>query len=286
MVDIENYTFPSALEKKLNSIDALISLPEVYLKYRQLMDDPESTPGNFAEVVGIDPNLSATVLKIVNSPVYGFSGKIDNISKAIHILGINKLHDVILTASLMALNYPNEILPLITFWRHSLFSGVLSRLLAKQLRFEESENFFIIGLLHQIGHLVMYSHYPEQTKQAILRAKQENQTIDIAERALMGFHYGHVGAKLMAQWRLPLHFQILTYFQPTPLEAPLLQRQTVLLHLAHGYANQHVNDQEDIPEPIINPAAWHMLQIMPEHIDTALEQAKLISSELQRSIMG
>ncbi len=249
------------------------------------MDDPESTPGNFAEVVGIDPNLSATVLKIVNSPVYGFSGKIDNISKAIHILGIDKLHDVVLTASLMALNYPNEILPLITFWRHSLFSDVLSRLLAEQLRFEESENFFIIGLLHQIGHLVMYSHYPEQSKQAILRAQQEHQSIDIAEQALMGFHYDHVGAKLMAQWRLPLLFQILTYFQPTPFEAPLLQRQTALLHLAHGYADRYVDDQEDIPEPIINPAVWRMLHITPEHIDTALVQAKQISSELEKAIL-
>jgi HD-like signal output (HDOD) protein len=285
MVDIQNYSFPSALEMKLKSIDALISLPEIYLKYRRLMDDPESTVGNFAEVVGLDANLSAVVLKIVNSPVYGLSGKIDQISKAIHVLGTDKLHDVVLTASLMALNYPNEILPLVTFWRHSLFCGVFSRLLGEQLHFEESESFFIIGLLHQIGHLVMYSHYPEQSKQAILRAKQENQAMDTAEQSIMGFHYGHVGAKLMAQWRLPLLFQVLTYFQPTPLEAPLLQRQTALLHLAHGYADWYVNIQDNISESMINPNVCQILQITPKDIHSTLEQAKQLSCELEKVIL-
>ena len=123
-----------SIDQSIQEITALVSLPEVYLKVRQLMDDPSSDIDDFAKVIRYDPHLSVTVLKVVNSAFYGFSGQIDSIARAVNMIGIGQLHDMVLGISaISSLDFPNDIMPLKTFWRCSLFSGVLSRLLAEQL---------------------------------------------------------------------------------------------------------------------------------------------------------
>lgn len=274
-----------AMEQKLKDIEALVSLPEIYLKFRRLMDDPKSTHENFTGLVGCDPNLSATVLKFVNSLLYGLSGEIDSISRAVHFLGVNPLHEIVLAISAMSLDYPNDIVPLKTFWRGSLFSGVLARLLADQLHFGDSESLFVIGLLHQIGHLVIYSKYPVQGKKALILARESKQPIDIPEQNLLGFHYGHVGAKLMAQWRLPMKFQVMTYFQPAPEDAPIFRVETALLHLVHGYAEKYILGQDISLEQIITPPVWDFLNLTPGQMDATLEQAKQVSAAMEKTII-
>jgi HD-like signal output (HDOD) protein len=286
MVETAGYRYlTDTLEQKLKNIEALVSLPEIYLKFRQLIDDPKATHENITGLVSSDPNLAATVLKFVNSPIYGLSGEIDSISKAVHFLGINQLHEIVLAISAMSLDYPNNIVPLKVFWRRSLFSGVLARLLANQFHYPDSESLFIIGLLHQIGHLVIYSNYPEQGKKALMRAKENKQPVDVAEQLMLGFHYGHAGAKLMVQWRLPIKFQIITYFQPTPEDAPIQRSETALLHLVHGYAELYGADQDVSLEQFIVPEIWDLLKIQPEQIGATVEQAKQVSAIMEKAVI-
>ena len=276
----------NSLEQTLKEIEGLISLPEIYLKFRQLMDDPKSSSEDFSEVVSYDPNLAAIVLKVVNSALFGFPGQIDNISRAVNLLGIGPLHDMLLGASAMtSLDFPNDIMPLKVFWRCSLFSGVLARLLGSQLNIEKSESLFIIGLLHEIGHLIMYSKYTTLAKRAIASLNEDNPLIHIAEQKLLGFHYGQVGAILMAQWRLPLTFQIMTYYQPIPADAPLHPLGTAVLHLAHGYAHHLFNTSAQTCDPLITPAVWDILNLTPIQIESVLDKAKQVSSEMEKAIL-
>ena len=250
------------------------------------MDNPNSDIGDFSEVVGCDPNLAGTVLKVVNSAFFGFPGQIDSISRAVNLLGIGPLHDMVLGASAMAaLDYPNDIVPLKTFWRCSLFSGVLARLLANQLNIRKSDSLFVIGLLHEIGHLIIYSKYPEHAKQTIASQRETNQMIHVAEQSALGFHYGQVGARLMAQWPLPLNFQVITYYQPTPAYAPEHPLATAVLHLAHGYAHDIYSETGQTLEQLILPDAWEILNLMPEQIETTLEKAQEASSDMEKAIL-
>jgi HD-like signal output (HDOD) protein len=272
------------LDEVLKGIESLVSLPEVYLKFRQLMDDPHSSPPDFAQVVGCDPNLTALVLKFVNSPLYGFSGSINNIRAAISLLGTNRLYDLVLAATVMKLDYPDTILPLRTFWRCSLYSGILARLLGRQLHVDDSESLFVAGLLHQIGYLVLYAKFPEQAKKALLKAEAENLPAHVTELAILGFHYGHVGAKLMALWRLPVDFQVMTYYQPLPLDAPILKIKTALLHFVHAYAHQYISGDGISIEDYIVPEVWQLLGINNDQLETALEQAKELTKGIENSI--
>ncbi|CAG7857173.1 hypothetical protein MCAMS1_01909 [biofilm metagenome] len=273
------------IDQTLKEIESLISLPEIYLKYRELMDDPDSTNDAFSGVVGSDPNLAAIVLKIVNSPLYGYSGGIDSINRAIHYIGINQVHDLVLATSAMALDVPNEIVPIKTFWRNSLFSGVLARLLGNELKMLASECLFVIGLLHQIGSLVIYAKYSEQARQAITLAKENHETIDKAEMNILDFNYAQVGAKLMAQWRLPTKFQVITYFHPNPTDAPTYRKETSLLHLVHSYVYQQSSGTDLSIEQLVNPEVWGILNVTTEQMQTVLEEAKQVSADMEKFIL-
>ena len=146
----------SEIEQALQEVTELISLPEVYLKVRQLMDDPASDIYDFGEVISVDPNLSTRVLKVVNSAYFGFPKPIDSIARAVNMIGIGLLHNMVLGISAVScIALPNEFVPLKTFWRKSLYCGVLARLLAEKMALDKSEHLFIAGLLHEIGHLVL-----------------------------------------------------------------------------------------------------------------------------------
>jgi HD-like signal output (HDOD) protein len=277
---------PDSIELTLKEISGLISLPEIYLKFRRLLDNPNSSLGEFSEVVSCDPNLTARVLKLVNSAFFGFPGQIESIDRAIVMLGIGQLHDMVLATSAVAsLDLPNSIVPLKTFWRCSLFSGILTRLLAIQLKIRKSDSLFVIGLLHEIGHLVIYSKYPEQAKLAIESFQDGKQLIHTTEQKLLGLHYGEIGSRLMAQWHLPINFQEITYFQPTPTSAPEHQVETSLLHVAHGYAHNYFGETEQTLEQLIFPDVWKRLNISPDQIETSLEKALQVCADLEKTIL-
>lgn len=276
-------------ENKLEQVTELISLPEIYLKISSLMDDPASQVDDFAEVIRFDPNLSATVLKVVNSAFYGFSGQIDNISRAVNMMGIGQLHIIALSVSaisaLDALDYPKDIVPLKTFWRSSLFSGVLSRQLAIQLGIKKSERLFVIGLLHEIGHLVLYTNFTDLARQAIQNAHDNDLSIHAAEQQLLGCHYGNIGANLMNRWNLPIGFQQITSNQPTPQADSEDKIEIALLNIAHGYSAKQFTQQDKSLDELIHPAAWEMAQVTPEMVENSLETVRSISADMERVIL-
>lgn len=79
----------------------LVSLPEAYIGIRSLMDDPQSTIEDFARAVQLDPALTARLLRVANSAFFGVSRKIETISLAVNLMGISRLHDLVLTTSVI-----------------------------------------------------------------------------------------------------------------------------------------------------------------------------------------
>lgn len=278
----------SSFEQRLQQVTELISLPEIYLKIRRLMQDPTSEIDDFAEVIRIDPSLSVAVLKLVNSAFFGFSGQIDSISRAVNMIGIGQLHNMVLSiSSISILSFPNDIWPLKTFWRSSLFTGVLSRLLSEQLNLNvrQSERLFVIGLLHEIGHLVLYAKFPEQAHLTIQTAEENNLPAHLAEQQVLGRHYGQIGAMLMEQWEFPTEFQLITRYQPTPGEASDLPIETAILHIAHGFAHRQFGNGDNSLDDLIDPVVWEITQISPQQVEENLDAAGSIGADMESVLL-
>jgi len=277
----------SEIEKRLQEVTELISLPEVYLKLRRLMDDPRSDIYDFAEVISVDPNLSSRVLKVANSAYFGFPEPVDSIARAVNMLGIGQLHNMVLGISAMSsLELPNDIMPLNTFWRASLFAGVLARLLGERMKLATSEHLFIAGLLHEIGHLVLYSKFPLQALAARQIAEQQGKQIHEAEMQLLGCHYGDIGAMLMANWNLPDNLQILTRNQPVPADADALKIETTLMHLAHACAYIEATDSDTAADTSFDAEIQALTGLSQMEFEYSLEEARSISADMEKVILA
>lgn len=279
----------TSFETQVKQVTELISLPEVYMKFTELMDDPTSAIEDFAQVIRLDPSLSAKLLKAVNSVYYGFSGEIISISRAVQLIGIQQLHHMVLSISVVnsfvSLNFPSDIVDLKNFWRSNLLTGTLARLLAKELNVQPAERFFIMGLLHEIGHLVLYGNFAQLARQTIQRAKESNIDLYQAEKEVLGCHYGDIGAMLMEQWKLPHNLQQVTRYQPTPGQAPDSHRETSIVHIAHAYAHwEYLENQREL-EDMIDPSAWETTQLDPEFVTEIMQSALVTSEELERIIL-
>lgn len=275
-----------SFESQLQQVTGLISLPEVYLKFRRLMDDPASNLEDFTGVVQLDANLTSKLLQVVNSAYFGFTGKINDISRAVNMIGLGQLHMMVLGISAVSsLNFPNDIISLKTFWRHSLLSAVLAKQLAEKTAIRNSENLFIAGLLHEIGHLVLYVHFPELARKAMQTAEETADSLFQAEEKVIGMHYGQIGAILMTHWNLPENLQSIIRLQPTPELADEYALETALLHIAHGYAYQSVMENDKQVEELINPAAWSVSQLSAESVNESLAAAIHTSNEMEQVIL-
>ncbi len=277
----------SEIEKRLREVTELISLPEVYLKLRRLMDDPDSDIYDFAEVISVDPNLSVRLLRIVNSAYYGFPEPVESISRSINLLGIAQLHNLVLGISaISSLELPNDIQPLDTFWRNSLFSAVLARLLAERIKLAGSEHMFIAGLLHDIGHLVLYSKFPLQAIAAGKIAEQQGKEIHEAELKVLGCHYGDVGAMLMVNWNLSGNLQNITRNQPNPAAASEKQLEATLVHLARACGQARASENPTTADNLIDADVLELIGLTQEELEESLDEAGSIAADMEKVILA
>ena len=193
----------SCPESLLNDTNALISLPEVCLQLRERLADPQHTRKEVARIILHDPALTARVLRIVNSAYYGLPQQISEISHALNILGEEELHNLVIVTSIVkTMAKVSSTVDIRSFWRASIFSAVLASNLARHVAHENEslEDYFIAGLLLNIGRLLLYHHEPQLLEEVSRRMNAEKLPDYIAERELLGFDHADVGALMANNW--------------------------------------------------------------------------------------
>ena len=212
----------------------LYSLPEVYLQLKQMIDDDKFSANDYGEVIAKDPMLSARLLKMVNSSWYGFPARIDTISRAITIVGIEELQNLVLATTVVdTFNaIPCELVDMTDFWLKSLTCGVIARLLAKKAAIVHYERLFVVGMLHNLGSMVLYNKMPDQSMQVLQNAIDNRKLIPELEQKIIGFTYADVGGELLKSWGLPESISETVSCQLNPEKADMYKLDAQLLYLA------------------------------------------------------
>ena len=267
----------------------LISLPDIYLKLKELMDDPGYTMAEVALLVGRDPGMATRFLRLVNSPLYRRVRKIETVSHAVSLLGIRQVHDIVLSASVAEAfeGIQTDVMNMKKFWQQSFYCAVMSKQLALECEIPESDRLFVTGLLHDIGHLFMYIAIPEESQHAILKAKKLERPLYQMERELIGFDYAKVGGYMMRQWDLPKSLQAITCFHPEPGKSNQFASETAMLHLASLLV------QADLEAGVfgegaflVDTAAWQLTGLTKEHCLKARQTAAEEFNAVAESISG
>jgi len=216
----------------------LSSFPDVYFKLRKEIDSPTGSVQSLSEIITRDVSLTAKILKLANSPLYALPEPVESIPRAISIIGTSELSTLALGVS--AINYfkgiPPELIDMATFWRHSVSCAIFAHILAKAMGEKNTERFFIAGLLHDVGRLILFKDMPYASSEMLLHARENSLPIVIAEETLFNFTHTSISEALLTQWDFPPQIAILVNSHHNPLAAPS-PREASIVHLADFFAN-------------------------------------------------
>jgi HD-like signal output (HDOD) protein len=253
--------FCRAMPKQTINIGALLketiaSPPHVYLKIKQTMEQPDFSFKDLAEIINYDPALVVRILNIVNSPLYGFDEKVESVDHALNVMGVEQINQLILATSVMKdfKDFPKRLVDMKSFWRHSIACGVTGRHLAKYHGVPNPESFYLLGMLHDIGSLVLYSKLPDVSKEILVRCKEDKENLFEVELELLGMSHARIGAYVLREWGLPRNIYEPVAFHHQPLKSDEFSRETAILHLADCIVDELGlgNSGEFVPNPI-NP---------------------------------
>lgn len=199
---MEQEKYPSA-DDLLKETNFLISLPQVCLQLREVMATPLHSRRQIIDIIIYEPALTTRILKIVNSAYYGIAHPVRDISHALSILGEQELNNLVIVTSIVkSMKSVGSRMNISCHWRASVFSAVMSRNLARHCKYsdERMEEFFISGLLLNIGKLLLYCCEPELlevVESGMLRSEQPDFEI---ENEQLGFDHADVGAAMARSW--------------------------------------------------------------------------------------
>jgi putative nucleotidyltransferase with HDIG domain len=280
-----------AAKQLIEDVGQLLSLPELVIKINDLVNREDTNATDIAAAISQDPALSTRILMVANSPAYASSRQIDSITRAVTMLGTKQIRDLILSASAAKVfkGIPNNVISVEDFWHHSVYCALLARTLAELSRRVNAETMFTAGLLHDIGHLVMFNRIPEQAAAAILMTIQGDADRDVfdAEREILGFTHCDVGASLAERWHLPEVLATCIAYHHHPSQAPRFADAVAHVHIANAIASLPYSDTptlEDLQR--VDSNAWGLAGLAPDDIGPAVQKAQTQFVETQNALFG
>jgi len=269
------YKTPNEL---VEGVDKLVSLPEVCFLVNDLVNDPKSEIEQIGSVISQDPDLTARLLKLVNSSYYGFETPIDTVSRAVMMVGLRELQHMVWASSAVESfkSLPPEDANMAGFWRHSIFCAVVARILARECHVLHPERLFVTGLMHDIGRLLMYLKAPEASA-TIFDLEKENpeKKIEEIEREILGYDHADLGFALCASWGLPDSIGTAIGYHHAPTKTDEYKLESTILYVANLMAHAlEIGDEDDF-QKTADKEIWQLLNLSDETIKKALHEAVL-----------
>jgi putative nucleotidyltransferase with HDIG domain len=252
------------IRQRLQSINSLQTQPAVITKITQMLQNPATNADELGQVIRTDQVLASTVLKLVNSAFYGFPGKVGSIHHAIVLLGFSTVKNIVLTASVL------EVFNMDTsttkfnaqeFRKHSLACAVAAQCLAQAIGYENKDECFVAGLIHDIGKVVMFQLAPEDLTRVVDCADKTKSLFYDTECKLLGINHQEAGGMLVEQWNLPpdiLHAVSHHHTPPHDGKSAL----TAIVHCADIFARaMGYGNGGDNKVPVVSENAWKNLKL-------------------------
>jgi putative nucleotidyltransferase with HDIG domain len=275
----------------IDKINNIPTLPVLIVKIIETINNPKSSAKDVNKVVMTDISLSSKILKLVNSSYYGLSESVNSITQAIVILGFTTIKNLALSASILNLfsqtenpNFRRE-----EFWSHCLAVGLVAKLIAQHTGVpnNKSEDFFLPGLFHDIGKIVLDQYFHEYFDTILKLSKSKKMNFSLAEQHIIGTTHSDIGKRIAEKWNFPESIVEAIHFHHSPELSTQYPKITAYVYLADylckakhiGFSGDY--DISNFKEKSIkkfNVTSDIIKKLLKDEIDNELKNAKILFS--------
>lgn len=274
----------SELKKIIMDIRTLPTLPGVINKLNVLSDNAKASVQEMARIVSSDQVLSARILRLANSPSYGFY-RVSTISNAMILLGVNVVKSLAISSSIFEIMEKNSI----GLWEHSLGAGVAATLIARKLSLPECEEIATAALLHDIGKVIISLKCSEAEDRIRCLIHEAQIYMREAEREVLDTDHAEIGGWLAKSWFLPDKLSEPIAFHHDVQQSQNHRIKTAVVHLADVLIKASgFGDSGDKYVPQIQKIAWDVLRLndkilaeLVEELEDKLVEVRNFSLEMQ-----
>lgn len=249
----------------IRRVDAFPTLPTIYYRLIEIMDNPRSTVMDVSEIISSDQSSAAKVLKAANSPIYGFYGRIESISQAISYIGFDEVKNLVIAMTIIDFfnkHFENRNFNPVKFWQHSIGVGIMSRLIGQYLNASGLEVYFLAGIMHDIGKLLFHSTIPDEYSSIIKYAVENEIHIRDAELKFLGLTHDVAGEILAEKWSFPQSIKCTIRYHSNGISNNKHREIVAATHVSNIAVNMYgygYSDSGLLPSP--NKAVWNILDL-------------------------
>lgn len=270
--------YPAAtLDRLVEETSTVYSLPLFYERMNETINHPRSSIDDISKIITEDQGLTARLLRLANSPMFGCYARVDTITKAVTIIGTQQLRDLALAASVMGIfeGIPEDLLNMTSFWRHSIACGIIARSLAVYRRESNVERLFVAGMLHDVGQVVLAAARPELSRELLEAQRDTGKFYLDLERELLGFDHAELGGALLKKWKIPASIAEPVACHHNPGCAEQFHIETALIHLADIICQAfELGQGAEWGVPMLDERAWERLGFPANVLGTVLKQSE------------
>lgn len=263
------------LEKLAQNKMILPEIPSIVSELNEVISNPLSSADDIANVVKKSPSLTATLLRIVNSALYACPSEIDKVSQAVTLIGTKEIFGLAVGINVLAIfkKIPKEIINMYSFLRHSIACGIIARIFAAHKNLQHTEQLFVSGLLHDLGRLVLYICFPDDSVRILENYYRSDKLLYEEEDEYLGCNHTHIVQYLLQHWKLPMALENNVIHHHNPSEAQNLIPATIV-HLADIMVNAlGIGSSGEQFVPPLDHAAWEELGLSTSCFEVVIKQA-------------
>jgi len=231
-----------SLKEIVKNIKNLPTLPAIAQEVLNLLNDNKLSIERLEVIIERDPAISAKILSVANSAFFGFQVTSDALSSAMMRIGFNNIKNIALAISLMTIlddGKRGRAFDYKKIFNHSVSVGFTARLLCKNLKLKMNDDCLMIGMLHDLGYLVLNRYFPEKYEEVLFEFEKGLPLLD-AEKKALDFTHADMGMWFAEGWKLPDMVQDVNLLHHTPSLAKRNEMHVAVTHIADYLTSKNI----------------------------------------------
>ena len=263
-------------------------LPRIYFRIADAIHNPSLSISSIGDIIAKDGCLSNNILRMANHVICHPRHRIHSLKHLLLNIGREEIQAVVLGTFIPTLfkNIQEGLINIHTFWKHNIACGITARFIALYLNRTTPIRYFLAGLLHDIGKLILFQNMTELSKRILIHSIKNNLFYHIAEKETLDFDHAQLANKLLEKWHISETIRTMITYHHKPEDAGDHMKEASVLHIADIMVNGlNIGNSGTYFVPILSDKAWKITGLKPSVIPNIVKNTELLLPKALDSIL-